>query len=72
MGLLGRGLIIAGLVLAAAGVVLVLGARLPWIGRLPGDLLIERDGIRIYVPVATCLLLSLGLSAAFWLLGRFR
>jgi hypothetical protein len=40
--------------------------------RMPGDLVIERPGLKVYVPLGTSLLLSVGLSALLWLLGRWR
>jgi hypothetical protein len=58
------------------GVVLVLvGLLWPWLqklglGRLPGDILIERGNVRFYFPLATSLLVSLLLTLLFWLLGR--
>ncbi len=67
---LGRVLIGVGLLLAALGFVLVLGGRLPWLGRLPGDLLVQRPGFTLYLPLGTCLLLSALVSLLFWLLNR--
>lgn len=55
---LGRWLVVLGLVLAAIGVVLLFADRLPWLGRLPGDIRIERGNVRVYFPLATCLLIS--------------
>ncbi len=52
---LGRLLIILGLVVVALGVVFLLGGRLP---RLPGDIVIRRDTVTIYLPLATSLLIS--------------
>ncbi len=69
---IGRALIMLGAILAAAGVVISLAPRVPWLGRLPGDLLIRRDHLTVYVPLASCLLASLVLSLVFWILGRFR
>jgi hypothetical protein len=69
---LGRPLILLGVVLVALGLLLQLGPHLPLLGRLPGDLRIERPGLRLYVPLTTSLLLSLALSALLWLLGRLR
>ncbi len=67
---LGRVLVVLGLALAAFGLLLSLGGRLPWLGRLPGDLVIERPGLRLYLPIASCVLLSLLVSAVLWLLRR--
>lgn len=67
---LGRALIVAGAVLIAAGVLLSLSGRLPWLGRLPGDIYVERESFRLYFPLATSLLLSAVLTLLFWLLRR--
>ncbi len=62
--------------LIGLGIVLVLmGLLWPWLGklglgRLPGDILIERGGTRFYFPLVTCLLVSLVLSVLFWLFRR--
>jgi hypothetical protein len=63
-------------ILVAAGVLLiVIGLLWPVIarqglGRLPGDIVIEREGLRIYIPLATGLILSAILSAVFWFFRR--
>jgi hypothetical protein len=68
---LGRLLIVAGLVLAGLGLLLSLGGRIPGLGRLPGDIVIERGSFRLYIPVATSILLSLIVTGVLWLLrGR--
>jgi hypothetical protein len=67
---LGRVLVVAGLVLAAVGLVLTFAGRLPWLGRLPGDIVVERPGFRLYLPLTTCILLSLLLTGILWLLRR--
>jgi len=67
---IGKLLLVFGLVIAAAGAVLVFAGRVPWIGRLPGDIYIERGNWTFYFPLATSLLLSVVLTVVFWLLGR--
>ena len=59
---LGRLLILVGLAVAAAGLVVLLAGRIPFVGHLPGDLLWRRGGATIYVPIVTSLLLSLVLT----------
>lgn len=59
---LGRLLILAGLVVAALGVLLLLAGRLPFLGRLPGDLTFSRDNLTVHIPIATSILLSLLLT----------
>jgi len=72
MASLAKALIGLGLMLVALGVLLYLGSALPWLGRLPGDLEIERPGFRLYVPLASCLLISVVLSVLLWLGSKFR
>jgi hypothetical protein len=64
-----RLLIIFGLVLVAVGVLWPVIAKLG-LGRLPGDLVIERENFRLYIPIATSLLISLLLSVVLWFLNR--
>ena len=64
-----RWLIILGLVLVAAGLLWPWLGRLG-LGRLPGDIVIERENFRLYIPLATALLISLVLSLILWLLNR--
>jgi hypothetical protein len=64
-----RTLIIFGLVLVAAGLLWPFLSKLG-LGRLPGDIVIERENFTFYLPLATSLLISVMLSLIFWLLGR--
>ena len=59
----------AGLLMAIVGVLIYFGA-LSWFGRLPGDIRVERDNLRIYVPITSLLLISAALSILIYLLGR--
>ena len=68
----GRLLITAGLVLIALGVLLHYAPSVPWLGKLPGDLRIERPGVRLYVPIATCLVLSAALSLLLWIVSKLK
>ncbi|HEY8417440.1 MAG TPA: DUF2905 domain-containing protein [Limnochordales bacterium] len=67
---LGRLLIFLGLGLAAMGLLLVLVGRVPGIGRLPGDILIQRGNFTFYFPLATSLVISLLLTLILSLLRR--
>jgi hypothetical protein len=69
---LGRILVVAGLAIAAFGALLLLAERFPAlrIGRLPGDLSVERGNFRFYFPLATSIVLSVALSLLLWLFGR--
>ncbi len=70
MGDVGRALIILGFVLVVLGALLSLVGRVPWLGRLPGDIHVQRGTWSFYFPLATSLLLSVVLSLLFWLFGR--
>ena len=69
---LGRALLLLGVVFAGLGVVLLFGPRIPWLGRLPGDIVIQREGFSFYFPLTSCLLASALISLALWLMGHFR
>ncbi len=64
-----RFLILLGVLLVVVGVLWPVLGKLG-LGRLPGDIVIERENLRIYVPLATCVVVSLVLSAVLWLLNR--
>ena len=67
----GKYLMLAGLLLLVVGaVVWLFGNKLHWIGRLPGDIRIERENVRIYVPLATMLLASILLSFILWVVRK--
>lgn len=63
-GFVGRSLLFFGLFLALIGGAILLLPRLPFIGRLPGDLSFEREGFSLYIPLATSLVISLLLTIA--------
>lgn len=63
-------IVVAGLALAVIGLLVYSGA-LSWFGRLPGDIRIERDSVRIYVPITSMVLVSVVLSAIAWVVRRF-
>lgn len=67
----GRALIVIGLTVAAAGVVFLVGERLG-LGRLPGDLSFKRGNVRVYVPLATSIVVSVLLTVVLNLLLRRR
>jgi len=69
---LGKLLLIAGIALAFTGALLWLAPQIPWLGRLPGDLRIERPGLRLYLPIATSIALSVLLTLILNWIGRWR
>ncbi len=69
MAPLGKILIAVGLVITAAGVVLMFSDKIPFIGRLPGDISVKKDHLHIYIPLTTSILLSVAVSLILWLLS---
>ena len=65
------GLVVIGLVIAALGLVWLAMPAIPWLGKLPGDIAIERGNFRFFFPLATCLLLSALLTGILWLVRFF-
>lgn len=67
---IGKLLIIAGLVIIAVGALIILSGKISWIGRLPGDILIQKKNLTFYFPIATSVILSVLLTIIFWLFFR--
>lgn len=66
----GKLLFIVGLVVALVGILIIFAGKIPWIGRLPGDILIRRDNFTFYFPLTTSVLVSILLMLIFWLLSK--
>ena len=70
---LGRSLIVFGGLLVLLGVFLYFGNKLPFrLGKLPGDIVHRGEHTTLYLPIVTCLLVSVALSLLFWLISHFR
>jgi len=67
---LGRVVLAAALILSALGLLLILHDRVPWLGRLPGDITIVRGGVR--APMTTCVVLSVVVSLVLWGISHLR
>ena len=67
---IGKVLMMTGGVILLIGAILMLSGRIPWFGRLPGDILIEKKNFTVYFPLATSILISILLTILFWLFGR--
>jgi hypothetical protein len=70
MGDLGKLLILFGIIVVAVGVLLIIAGKLPWLGRLPGDIYYKDHRVTFYFPIVTCLLVSVVLSLLFYLFRR--
>ena len=68
--MLSRTLIVIGLLFIAAGVIVSIAPRIPFLGRLPGDIFIRRDHVSFYFPITTSIIISIVLTLLFYLFGR--
>ncbi len=67
---LGRVLILIGVILVIVGAVFLLASKIPWLGRLPGDISIKRGNFSFYFPLGTCILISVILTLIMYLFRR--
>jgi len=67
---IGKFLILLGLIISAVGGLVLLSGKIPWIGRLPGDIIIQKRNFTLYFPLVTSILISLILTLIFWVISR--
>jgi Protein of unknown function (DUF2905) len=67
---LGKLLIVFGVIIAAVGVIMLLAPKIPWLGKLPGDITYRGERFTFYFPLATCILLSVVLSLILYLFRK--
>ncbi len=67
---LGKVLVIFGIMIIVVGGLLLLSEKLPWLGRLPGDILVRKKNFTFYFPLATSIILSILLTLIFWLIKK--
>jgi hypothetical protein len=67
---IGKMLIIFGVASIVIGGILMLSGKVPWLGRLPGDILVQKKNFTFYFPLATSVLLSILLTLIFWLIKK--
>ncbi|MCG8431166.1 MAG: DUF2905 domain-containing protein [Candidatus Omnitrophica bacterium] len=67
---IGRMLILFGIAVVAIGLLLMVFGKVPFIGKLPGDIVIQRRNLTFYFPLATCFLISVVLSLVAWFWSR--
>lgn len=69
---MGKLLILIGFIFIIAGLFIHFTGRIPLPGKLPGDLVFEKNNTRIYIPITSCILFSLILSLVFFLVSKLR
>ncbi len=70
LGALGKLLVLLGVFIILMGLLLMVGDKIPWLGRLPGDILIKREKFTFYFPLTTSILISLLLTLLFTLFRK--
>jgi len=70
MGSLGKILMLFGVILIVLGGIFMLGGKIPWLGRLPGDIYIQKKNFTFFFPITTSILISIIISVILILLRR--
>jgi uncharacterized membrane protein YkgB len=70
LGALGKMLILLGVLIIVVGFLLLIGEKVPWIGKLPGDIIIRKEKFSFYFPITTCIIISIILTLLFTLFRK--
>ena len=70
LGVFGKILVVFGIIMIVVGGLFMFGSKIPFIGRLPGDITIQKKNLSFYFPITTSIIISIILSIIMWLLGR--
>ncbi len=70
LGALGKMLILLGVFIIVIGVLLLIGEKIPWVGKLPGDIVIKKEKFTFYFPIATSIVISIILTLLFALFRK--
>jgi len=62
--------ILAGMIVTVIGILFLFIDKLPWLGRLPGDIHIEKENFSFYFPITTCIIVSIIISALFFIMTK--
>ena len=68
--MMGKMLIVMGIFLVIIGILMNTGLKIPWIGKLPGDILVRRENFSFYFPLTSCIIISIILTLLFYLFRR--
>lgn len=69
---MGKVLIIIGIIILVAGVVIHFSDRIPFLGKLPGDIRVEKENFRFYFPITTSILLSILISLVLYMINKVK
>ena len=68
--LMGKMLIVMGIILILLGIIMTVGPKIPWMGKLPGDIIIKKEHFSFYFPLTSCIIISIILTLLFYLLRK--
>ena len=69
---MGKMLVVCGVIVAGIGLVLMFFDKIPFLGKLPGDINIKREHFQFFFPITSGIIISILLSAALWLFSHFK
>ncbi|MDI6591690.1 MAG: DUF2905 domain-containing protein [Patescibacteria group bacterium] len=67
----GKILIFSGFLLVLIGTIFLFGSKIPYLGKLPGDIYVKRGSFTFFAPIGTCLVISIIISLIFYLISKF-
>jgi uncharacterized membrane protein YkgB len=67
---LGKMLILLGVFIIVIGILFVIGEKIPWLGKLPGDIIIKKERFSFYFPITTSIIISVLLTLFFWIFRK--
>jgi hypothetical protein len=70
MVMVGKNLVIVGSIIIVVGLLLMVEPKIPFLGKLPGDIHIKKENFELYIPIITCIILSIILSGVFWFVSH--
>ena len=68
----GKIIVLIGLVLIVIGLLVQYSDKIPFLGRLPGDIRIEKENVKIYIPITSSILISVLLTIVFYIISRLK
>ncbi len=69
---MGKMLVVFGLVIAGLGLALMFFDKIPFLGKLPGDISVKRENFQFYFPITSSILISIIISVLLWLFSQFK
>ncbi|HAX62099.1 MAG TPA: DUF2905 domain-containing protein [Elusimicrobia bacterium] len=70
MTYLGKILIVVGILLILLGIIFIFGIKIPYLGKLPGDIFIKKENLAFYFPFTTSIIISILISIILWLITK--